>query len=271
VYSPLQVLAAKPLSQADIVRHADLTNRTAFGLVQACLEAEVPPGLVANVFLYYWLRASTINANVPVPFFQTLERHWDIVVERVAARKPSPGPPPERRCRLLLRLTSPRTWRMGGEAWLPWAKAPPSASRGCSCAAPLVLAACCTPVCVCISLSFVLAARCPIVYTRLSRRPSAALTALQELLYQSFQALVAFASVTPSSLPPSSSSRAGCPSPATRPVRALRCEPAACRRHPALASRWRGACGPTPGAGISGQGGSRVAWGGRTQSVKKAV
>jgi hypothetical protein len=76
---------------------------------------------------------------------------------------------------------------------------------------------------------------------------------------------------TPSSLPPSSSSRAGCPSPATRPVRALRCEPAACRRHPALASRWRGACGPTPGAGISGQGGSRVAWGGRTQSVEKAV
>ena len=58
----------------------------------------------------------------------------------------------------------------------------------------------------------------------------------------------------PSSLPPSSSSRAGCPSPVTRPVRALRCEPAACRRHPALASRWRGACGPTPGAGISGQG-----------------
>ena len=36
------------------MRHTDLTDRTAFGLVQACLEAEVPPGLVANVFLYYW-------------------------------------------------------------------------------------------------------------------------------------------------------------------------------------------------------------------------
>ena len=138
---------------------------------------------------------------------------------------------------------------------------PPSTSRGCSYAAPFVLAACCTPARVCISLSFVLAARCPIVCTRLSRRPSAAHTALQELLYQSLQALVAFESVPPSSLPPSSSSRAGCPSPATRPVRALRCEPAACRRHPALASRWRGACGPTPGAGSSGQGGSRVAAG----------
>src|SRR5262245_32807946 len=70
---------------------------------------------------------------------------------------------------------------------------------------------------------------------------------------------------------PSSSSRAGCPSPATHPVRALRCEPAACRRHPARASRWRRACVPTPGAGIIGQGGSRVAWGGWTQSVEKAV
>ena len=47
----LQALAPKPLSQADIVRHTDLTNRAAFGLVQACLEAEVPLGLVANVFL----------------------------------------------------------------------------------------------------------------------------------------------------------------------------------------------------------------------------
>ena len=48
--------------------------------------------------------------------------------------------------------------------------------------------------------------------------------------------------------------RGGC----TRPVEKafeIPILPAACRRHPALASRWRGACGPTPGAGISGQGG----------------
>ena len=88
----------------------------------------------------------------------------------------------------------------GGMAAL--GQSPPSASRGCSCAAPLVLAACCTPARVCISLSFVLAARCPIVCTRLSRRPSAALTALQELLYQSLQVLVAFESVTPEQPPP---------------------------------------------------------------------
>ena len=65
------------------MRHTDLTNRAAFGLVQACLKAEVHPGLIANVFLYDWLRASTINANAPEPFFQTLERHWETVGERV--------------------------------------------------------------------------------------------------------------------------------------------------------------------------------------------
>jgi hypothetical protein len=37
------------------------------------------------VFLSYWLRASTSNANVLESFFQPLERHWETVVERVAA------------------------------------------------------------------------------------------------------------------------------------------------------------------------------------------
>jgi hypothetical protein len=47
-------------------------------------------------------------------------------------------------------------------------------------------------------------------------------------------------------VPPSSPSSAGCPSPATRPVRALRRGPVACRLPAGLASRWREACGLTP-------------------------
>ena len=73
------------LSHADIVCHTDLTNRASFGLVQTGLDAAIHHRLVANVFLYYWLRGSTINANVLEPFFQTLERSWEIVVEREAA------------------------------------------------------------------------------------------------------------------------------------------------------------------------------------------
>jgi hypothetical protein len=81
----LQVLAAQPLSQADLLHHTDRTNRAAFGLVGACLDARIHPELITTVLLYYWLRLSTINANVPEPFFQKLERHWEIVVEQVGA------------------------------------------------------------------------------------------------------------------------------------------------------------------------------------------
>src|SRR2546423_11542166 len=35
----LQALAAQPLSQADLLRHTDRTNRAAFGLARACLDA----------------------------------------------------------------------------------------------------------------------------------------------------------------------------------------------------------------------------------------
>ncbi len=81
----VQALEAAPLSQADLLRHMDRTNRAAFELVGACLDAQIHPGLMTNVLLYYWLRLSTINANVPEPFFQRLERHWETVVEHVGA------------------------------------------------------------------------------------------------------------------------------------------------------------------------------------------
>src|SRR5262245_52193656 len=87
-------------------------------------------------------------------------------------------------------------------------------------------------------------ARCPIVCISLSRRPSAAPTVLQEILPQALKA------VPQSSLQPSpragSPSSAGCPSPATRPVRALRRGAVACRLPTGLTSRWRGAGGLTP-------------------------
>ena len=76
-------LSTQPVSHETVVQHTDLSNRAAFGLVQTCLDAGVHPGFIESVFLYYWLRASTINANVPERFFQKLERHWEVVVERV--------------------------------------------------------------------------------------------------------------------------------------------------------------------------------------------
>ncbi len=55
----------------------------------------------------------------------------------------------------------------------------PSASRGCACAAPLVVAACCTPTNFCTSFS---------LHDRAQQEPSAAPPALQALVYQSLQA-----------------------------------------------------------------------------------
>jgi hypothetical protein len=49
----LQALVAQPLSQADLLRHTDRTNRAAFGLVGACLDARIPPGFITTVLLYY--------------------------------------------------------------------------------------------------------------------------------------------------------------------------------------------------------------------------
>ena len=86
-------------------------------------------------------------------------------------------------------------------------------------------------------------ARCLIVCISLSRRSSAAPTALQEILPQ---ALTAVLQSSLQQSPPRSPSSAGYPSPATRPVRALRRGPVACRLPTGLASRWRGACGLTP-------------------------
>jgi hypothetical protein len=123
-------------------------------------------------------------------------------------------------------------------------------------------------------------ARCPIVCTSLSHRPSAAPPALQELLDHPLQAaaLIAFESVfkqrssrlnqpqseqpspsSPSSLQTalSSPSRAGCPSPAPRPGRARRRGPVACRRPTGLARRGRGAPPVRPGQACA----RRAAWG----------
>jgi len=115
---------------------------------------------------------------------------------------------------------------MGGEAWLPWAKAPQRVSRLLVCRTPCLDSVLHARTRVPQSL---VRARCSLPHRVHPSEPPPLRSTYSSTraLYQSLQALVAFESVTPSSLLPSRSSRAGCPSPATCPVRALRCEPAA--------------------------------------------
>lgn len=70
-------------SQAEIRRHTEATNEEIFYLVCSWLKAEINPRPIDTILLYFWLRTSTINANVPEPFFQKIEHNWEDVVAEV--------------------------------------------------------------------------------------------------------------------------------------------------------------------------------------------
>ena len=165
----------------------------------------------------------------------------------MSAKKPSLVLPPERCCRLLLRLPSPRTGRRGGEAWLPWAKPPQHVSRLLVCR-PLVVQRAARPhACAPVSHSCSLraapsgapvSAAAPPQRLQLYKRFCSSLFKLSSRLNQS-----------PPAASPSSSSRAGSPSPATRPVCALR------RGRRLAGDRQgvrRGVCRPPPARGGRG-------------------
>ena len=177
-----------------------------------------------------------------------------------------PGACPPGSLRLVLRLTAPggsptrpRSCGLVGATALGSGHAPaapptrpvgeeayhlrqriPVAPCCCPCAASLALAASCTPARVCTSLSLMLA-----VPSCASVSAAAPPQRLQRCKRLCLRLLKQSPRVVCSS-PPEQSHSAGCPSPAIRPVRALRRGPVAYRLPTELASRWRGACGLTP-------------------------
>jgi hypothetical protein len=78
-------LAKPTLPRSEVERQSEVTLRRIFRLVVTCLDHKVNPSLLEGTFLYYWLRTSTINANVPEAIFQKLERNWPEVVKRIGA------------------------------------------------------------------------------------------------------------------------------------------------------------------------------------------
>ena len=136
-----------------------------------------------------------------------------------------PSACPSRNLCVVLRLRCPLARPVGGEAWpscgRPYAVTPRHGSvrHACTHVHPSLARA-----------------RCPIVCTRLSRRPSSAPPALQAFLYQSLQRL--------NQSPPGSPNGASCLAPHTRP-------PPQARRPARAAQGWRrwriGAAGGAPG------------------------
>jgi hypothetical protein len=70
-------------SQREIERHTAVTNERLFEQISDWLNDEINPGIIENGLFYYWLRISTINANVPETFFQKIERNWEKVQDKV--------------------------------------------------------------------------------------------------------------------------------------------------------------------------------------------
>jgi hypothetical protein len=176
-----------------------------------------------------------------------------------------------RRRRLLLRLTSPRTRRVGWEAWPSCVRVSPARPAGARVPHPLPWQRLARPhACAPVSRSCALSHR--VHPSQPPPRHSAsgvarAFVSVSSSSHASLTALIAFESVP-------SSRAAARPQP---PVLSVPCGAGWCPvARGASGTPWWGArqggrcegCGPTPGAGTSG---SRVAWGGRTRSVEKAV
>lgn len=68
---------------ANVHQQAELVNRTLFTLSASLLKEMIHPVLLQNTYFYYWLRFSTMNANVSEEFFQKLERNWVEVTEKI--------------------------------------------------------------------------------------------------------------------------------------------------------------------------------------------
>ena len=49
------------------------------------IDAGVPPALLESMLLYFWFRGTALRRGLKESFFQKLERHWELVIDRVNA------------------------------------------------------------------------------------------------------------------------------------------------------------------------------------------
>jgi hypothetical protein len=47
------------------------------------IDAGVPPALMESMLLYFWFRCTALRRGLKESFFQKLERHWELVMQRV--------------------------------------------------------------------------------------------------------------------------------------------------------------------------------------------
>lgn len=72
------------LAPHQVERQADMANRELFRLMGEWQQKRVYSTIIESLVCYFWLRTSTISANVPEEFFQKLERNWPEVMDNVS-------------------------------------------------------------------------------------------------------------------------------------------------------------------------------------------
>lgn len=70
------------LSQAQVSAQSEVVNITLVRVIGLLLDRDLHVTMVQNVLLYFWLRLSTINANVDEALFQKIERNWPDILYR---------------------------------------------------------------------------------------------------------------------------------------------------------------------------------------------
>ena len=79
-----RTLAGPQLTRPELEQHVDKTNRALFQFVRDACDAGVCASILESVFFYFWLRTSTLRDPTSAEdFFQTFERHWEIVMGRL--------------------------------------------------------------------------------------------------------------------------------------------------------------------------------------------
>ena len=69
----------RPLTQQEQKKHGDRLAKAFFHLLDDIGDASAP--FLASIFLYNWVRLSTLESDVNEDYFQKLERNWDIVFD----------------------------------------------------------------------------------------------------------------------------------------------------------------------------------------------
>jgi len=74
-----------PKSREEEVAQTEAAHRCIRRTLVESIDAGVPPALMESMLLYFWFRCTALWRGLKESFVQKLERHWELVMDRVNA------------------------------------------------------------------------------------------------------------------------------------------------------------------------------------------